>query len=100
MVGQGISPDESGLFAAVNETLAETTWCCYGWPADHSGSGNRTFMINQSGDMVSTDYAVYSGSGAALRPHAAFIGGAGDSITGHLAVGTRGGDTLMWKHVK
>ncbi len=31
---------------------------------------------------------------------AAFIGGAGDSITGHLAVGTRGGDTLMWKHVK
>jgi type II secretory pathway pseudopilin PulG len=98
--GQGISPDQLGSFAAVEESLAETTWCCYAWPAGYSGTGNRTFMVNQAGDIIATEFSSYSGSGAPLPPHAAFISGAGNSITGLLAVGTFGGDSRLWTQVK
>ena len=57
-------------------------------------------MVNQAGDIVATDFDGYSGSGAPLATHAAFISGAGNSITGLIAVGTIGGDNRMWTQVK
>jgi prepilin-type N-terminal cleavage/methylation domain-containing protein len=30
----------------------EILWCCYAWPIDHNGTGNRAFFINQEGDLL------------------------------------------------
>ena len=82
--------------------LAETTWCCYSWPTNYSNSGNRTFFVNQTGDITGTDYASYSGTGdfAAANAGAAFkSGGAATNITGLVAVGTRGRDSQLWKQI-
>ena len=87
------------MVANVDHDLAETNWCAYAWPANHGNSGNRTFMVTQTGDLVAVDASVYDGPGAPLPPHAAFIDGASNSITGLTAVGTTGGDGNMWKHV-
>jgi len=97
--GQGLCPDETGTFVGVDQDLAETNWCAYAWPAHHGGSGRRCFMVNQTGDLVGTDFATYDGTGANPPPHAAFIGGVNDSITGLTAVGTTGGDGRFWTHV-
>ncbi|MHC4470750.1 MAG: DUF2950 family protein [Planctomycetota bacterium] len=97
--GQGLCPDESGTFAGIDDSLAETTWCAYAWPSNHGSSGNRTFFVNQTGDLVGTDNSAYDGVGGNPPPHAAFINGASNSITGLTAVGTTGGDGGMWRHV-
>src|SRR6185503_8190789 len=28
----------------------EVAWCCYAWPMDVGGTGNRAFFINHEGD--------------------------------------------------
>jgi prepilin-type N-terminal cleavage/methylation domain-containing protein len=98
--GVGVLADLDG-FGLVDGDLAETTWCCYAWPVNYGNSGNRTFMVNQTGDVVNTEDETYNGdaAGAVPPPHAGFIGGAGDSITGLTAVGTAGGDGNVWRQV-
>ena len=102
--GIGVIEKASGtLAAALNSDLAETSWCCYAWPASYSTSGNRTFFVNQTGDIIGTDYATYSGTaalGVSANAGAAFrTGGAVTSITGLVAVGTRGRDSQLWKQI-
>ena len=86
----------------------ETTWCCYAWPASYSTSGNRTFFVNQAGDIVGTEKSTYSGNGTttavlgtgANDGSAAFkVGSAATKITGLVAVGTRGLDGNVWKQI-
>jgi prepilin-type N-terminal cleavage/methylation domain-containing protein len=84
---------------SVDPDIVETTWCCYAWPVNYGNSGNRTFMVNQTGDVVSTEDSGYSGTGSGPVPHAAFIDGASNYITGLTAVGTDGGDGFMWRQV-
>ena len=103
--GVGV-PEVSGTAAlgvALDSDLAETSWCCYAWPASYSTSGNRTFFVNQTGDIIGTDYATYSGTaalGVSANAGAAFrTGGAVTSITGLVAVGTRGRDSQLWKQI-
>lgn len=31
---------------------AEILWCCYAWPIDVEGTGNRCFFVNQEGDLL------------------------------------------------
>ena len=97
--GIGVTPDESGSFAAVDSGLAETTWCCYAWPVNYGISGVRSFMVNQTGDIVSTDEPLYTGTAPPLEWNAAFISATVGSITGLTAQGTAGGDGNMWKSV-
>jgi prepilin-type N-terminal cleavage/methylation domain-containing protein len=33
----------------------EVLWCCYAWPVLATHSGNRTFFINQTGELLQTD---------------------------------------------
>jgi len=82
--------------------LAETTWCTYAWPANYSTSGNRTFFVNQTGDITSTDDPTYSGTGdfAVGNAGEAFIAGsAAGKITATVAVGTVAVDGNTWKQV-
>jgi len=30
----------------------EIYWCCYAWPVDHEGSGDRAFFVNQQGEIL------------------------------------------------
>lgn len=87
--------DPGGL----NDDLAENTWCCYAWPVNRQNTGNRAFMVNQSGDLLQTNNAVLNYSGAAAPPagDAAFTA-AGD-ITSNLAIGAVGQDGNTWVSV-
>ena len=101
--GIGVLETAAGVLAApIDATLGETIWCCYAWPAAYAKTGNRTFFVNQAGDIVNTDYFTYSGTGrlTATNVGAAFeAGGTGSLITGRVAVGTRGRDGRRWKQV-
>ena len=94
--------DGDAVDGDVNNDLAETTWCAYAWPANYSTSGNRTFFVNQTGDITNCDDSDYSGTGDFDEGNAgaAFIAGAGDgNITASVAVGTTGDDGNKWKQV-
>lgn len=59
-------PDTAGPGAPLGELPAggspggedpnfcENTWICYAWPSDQATSGNRTFVVNQTGDVLQT----------------------------------------------
>jgi prepilin-type N-terminal cleavage/methylation domain-containing protein len=100
--GLGLPEDaDGGMTAAVDDDLAETTWCCYAWPANYNNSGNRTFFVNQSGDVTATDSASYTGGGDAtgfLQAGNAFTGTV-TNITGNVAIGATGADNNFWKQV-
>ncbi len=86
----------------VTSDMVETTWCTYAWPANYSTSGNRTFFVNQTGDIVSADDTTYTGTGTIDEANAgeAFIAGAAaGKITAIVAVGTTAVDGNIWKQV-
>jgi prepilin-type N-terminal cleavage/methylation domain-containing protein len=91
-----------GATGAIDDDLAETTYCCYAWPANYNNSGNRTFFVNQTGDVTATDVSTYTGNNgiADANAGAAFMpGGAATAITGNVAIGTIARDGEMWKQV-
>jgi prepilin-type N-terminal cleavage/methylation domain-containing protein len=96
--GAGVGEPQAGFVAAmVNADLSETTWCAYAWPVNYQQSGNRSFFTNQGGDVVATEAAAYSGTGAGPASDAAFkVGG---TITGSVAIGAVGSDGNTWKQV-
>jgi prepilin-type N-terminal cleavage/methylation domain-containing protein len=101
--GVGVLENPTGaLDDVLDSTLCETTWCCYAWPAAYSKTGNRSFFVSQSGDIVGTDSYVYSGPGrmtAAKAGAAMKAGGVETNITGMVAVGTKGRDGNIWKQL-
>jgi prepilin-type N-terminal cleavage/methylation domain-containing protein len=86
-----------GADAAVDPDLAETTWCAYAWPANFGNTGNRTFFVNQGGDIVAAEDQAYSGPGAGPASNSAFAPGAGTTITGNVATGMTGRDGNFWR---
>jgi prepilin-type N-terminal cleavage/methylation domain-containing protein len=85
--------------STVPADVAETTWACYAWPSSYSTSGNRTFFVNQAGDITGKDDPAISGSGG-IQCGSAFMGaGNAYGITGKPAVGTVGRDGKMWKQI-
>ncbi len=94
--GGGVAADAEG-FANVDADLAECHWCCYAWPVDAS-AGQRTFFVNQCGDVLATVSPNYMGTTPPL-PGAAFKGGGRASITGFTAIGTTGQDGNFWLQV-
>ncbi len=94
------SRGSTSFFAAIDSELAETAWGCYAWPVRHGVSGARTFFTNQTGDVVATNDARYSGPGKFGTVHAgaAFVaGGEIRRMTGQIATGTRGRDGNVWR---
>ena len=85
-----------GRSGAVDPELAETTWCAYAWPTSRGKSGNRTFFVNQSGDITYTDASEYSGPDSGPMANSAFDG-SGNTITGSVAIAATGRDTNFWK---
>ncbi|MHC4972975.1 MAG: type II secretion system protein [Planctomycetota bacterium] len=86
----------------VDPDLAETTWAAYAWPTNFGSTGNRTYFVNQGGDIVATEDASYSGAGGGvpMAMAAAFATpGTATSITGRVATGGTGRDGNFWKQV-
>ena len=50
-----------GAPAGVDADISETTWCCYALPSNYGNSGNRTFFVNQGGDIIATEDSDYAG---------------------------------------
>jgi len=91
----------TGADPLVDDDLAETTWCAYAWPTNHGNTGNRTFFVNQGGDIVATNGLVrqYSGPNAipnAMADSAFAATAAAGFITGATATGTIGQDGNRW----
>ncbi len=87
--------DPGGL----DNDLCENTWACYAWPVNRSNTGNRTFMVNQTGDLLQTNNAVLNYNGLVSVPagDAAYLV-AGD-LTGALAIGAVASDGNTWVSV-
>ena len=90
------------IVGTLDDDLAETSWCAYAWPANYSTSGNRSFFVNQTGDITGKDDTAMSGTGdidEATSGSAFETGGGLGNITSVVAVGTLGNDGEMWKQV-
>jgi prepilin-type N-terminal cleavage/methylation domain-containing protein len=100
---QGIAEDATGgdpdNGQAVDPGQAETLWACYAWPQVFGNSGKRTFFVNQSGDVLSTNSAVNSYSEASnTRPafSAAFLASGTAALSGRVAANTLASDGDRW----
>lgn len=63
-VGQSEAATGGGDTAAIADaSQSEVLWCCYAWPTLRGNSGNRTFFVNQSGDVLATQGTVVQYSG-------------------------------------
>ncbi len=51
-----------------NPNNCENWWCCYAWPMQANGAGNRAFFINQEGDMLQCLNRAPSYSGTTKMP--------------------------------
>jgi prepilin-type N-terminal cleavage/methylation domain-containing protein len=95
--GAGQAEQATGGYPAaqLDPDVSETTWCAYAWPANYGNSGNRTFFVNQGGDIIATESSTYSGA-TGPAANSAFTG-AGATITGNAATGSTGRDGNFWK---
>ena len=93
---------DAGNTQNVDPSSAETMWACYAWPAVQGNSGKRTFFINQSGDVLSTNGAVaqYDGTGSPPLYGAAFASGGSNSLSATLAANTVAIDGNTWTVVQ
>jgi prepilin-type N-terminal cleavage/methylation domain-containing protein len=85
-----------------DDDLCEGVWCCYAWPAVNQSTGNRVFVVNQSGDVLATDNTVLSYTGSTVMPagDAAF---AAPGITGPLSIDSQPAaaqDGGVWRPAK
>ena len=102
--GVGVVEGAAGaaLSGAADDDLAETAWCAYAWPASYQQSGNRTFFVNQAGDVLATENTTgtpYDGPDTGPSADAAFTT-AGD-ITSQPAIGAPAGGAggFTWRQV-
>jgi prepilin-type N-terminal cleavage/methylation domain-containing protein len=65
----------------VDPNLAEGVWVCYAWPAVNGSTGNRAFVVNQSGDVLQTDNTAQQYSGSTTVPAATDAFTAADIIS-------------------
>jgi prepilin-type N-terminal cleavage/methylation domain-containing protein len=101
-------PDAAGPGAPLNEAaaggspggesadLSETTWMAYAWPMGFANTGNRAFVVNQTGDVLQTNNLAGPGAAghyaATTSPpagDAAMEGGSAGAITGSLSISGR-----------
>lgn len=108
--GIGVPEDPLGGAAGAIATLApdlcETTWCAYAWPINRGNSGNRTFFVNQQGDVLQCQNTTALYSGIAVQPNvdAAFAqGSTANAINQPLAITIPtklGMDGEVWTNVQ
>jgi prepilin-type N-terminal cleavage/methylation domain-containing protein len=96
-------PDGTALFEAedtsdqVDAAMSEVMWGCYAWPASYGNSGKRTFMVNQSGDVLGCRNSTAQYSGTTNMPVAGTAGYVNASgMDGTVAANVTGADNEAW----
>lgn len=98
--GGGEASEPADEQAANNQ---EVRWICYAWPNERGVSGNRAFMVNQQGEVITcpNEIARYSGPSNGPRANAALDpdGPDPDGLNGAVglaAAGLRACDGEAW----
>ncbi len=87
-----------GASALVDPNLCEGMWCAYAWPQKYEATGRRSFFTNQSGSILFTEDATYSGASAPISPGAAYAPpGSPAQIDGTAVVNGTGRDGNVWR---
>jgi len=80
----------------------EVAWCCYAWPMDVGGTGNRAFFINHEGDLLGchnrqgTQYSGDPATGGTAPNFDEALLTPGD-MSSHYRTGVAGGtDNTVW----
>lgn len=105
----GVAAAEEGAggegATAADDNLSEGVWCSFAWPAVNTSTGNRAFVVNQSGDVLGTDNTganqAYSGENKAPAGDAAFT--VANDITSPLSIDGQPGpanDGGVWRPAK
>jgi len=85
--GVGV-PETATTVGTVDPILASSYYTVLAWPQIYGSSGQRTFFLNQSGEIVATVAPDYSGKSSMPPANAALIGVSGGVIaTSALATG-------------
>lgn len=94
----GEAPSGGAAGLSIDARLAETQWCAYAWPSTFGISGNRSFFINQVGDILATDNRVqrYNGAAVPVAGNAAFANGSPNAMGSPTAANTVGNDGGRW----
>lgn len=101
--GAGVAENQTTGYtsgSSLDEDLAETAWCCYAWPVGYNQTGNRTFFVNQQGDVLAIDVSTFTGATGGPAADDAFA--ASGAITGTVDVngpGQTGQTASNWKQV-
>ena len=100
--GIGVREPAAGFAPGlVDADRAETMWVCYAWPARYGVTGNRSFCVNQQGDIQFTDSPQNDGPNCAtITAGAAFLSADRNDMTGRFATGTTGADGNTWRTVQ
>jgi prepilin-type N-terminal cleavage/methylation domain-containing protein len=100
-VTPGIPEDDAGgkLGAPFpNPNNNEIMWCCYAWPMQAQGTGNRAFFINQEGDLLQClNRSATPYSGTTKKPLFGEAYKTATDMGSGLRIGTAGGnDNTIW----
>lgn len=83
---------------SIDANGAEVAFTCLAWPMSHGRSGNATFFLSLSGEVLVTRDATYSGLTSVPPPGAALVGGDPlQMLSTSLAVGQTGADGFTWQ---
>jgi prepilin-type N-terminal cleavage/methylation domain-containing protein len=100
-------PSGTGLIAtnangsSIDPDLAEVSWTCLAWPASRGRSGNSTFFVNQSGEILVSRTATYNGQSSIPPAGAALVGVPPTLVAGgEIASDTVGADGNTWNTLK
>lgn len=98
--GQGLIGSASNL-GSIDTNLAETSWSCIAWPLTRGNTGSATFFVNQTGEIVASRQATYSGAGSVPPCGAALVGVPSTVIVGgDLATDAIGADGNLWNTLR
>lgn len=82
----------------IDPDLAERRFVCYAWPTMYGTSGDRTFVVDETGAIFGTDDPRYSGA-AGPASGAAMSSGGLRSISGTVVPGVPAQDGNVWTPV-
>ena len=100
--GNGVAEDALGGKAAVpfpDPNNNENMWCCYAWPLQAAQTGNRTFFMNEQGDLLQwLNRSATPYNGAAKTPGYGEVYNVATNMGSGLRVGVSGGaDATTWR---
>jgi len=79
---------------------SESLWCVYAWPVSIGNSGNRSFFVNQSGEILMSQNrgpSAMTGPGRGPDPHAAFLASVSSVLMiSSVAANRTGKDSQRW----